>query len=374
MLNGDIIAAIERFAPRSFQESWDNTGLQVGSPFDECRGVMLCVDCTPEVVDEAIARGCTLIVSHHPLIFRGLKHLTGSTPVESAVMKAITAGVSIYSSHTALDSTPGGVSYEMARRLGVSPVRVLEAMSPRWVRLSVMVPQSKADELRLALFDAGCGEIACGENGRATGYDCCSFNIDGTGTFRPLEGSHPYVGAQDSMHFEPEVKISMLCSRNLLSRAQSVIREVHPYECPAVELIVLENTMPGIGLGIVGNLDEGLTAQQLIERVKQTFDSPVVRHTSIADPQQKLRRVAMCGGSGGEFIPKAIAAGAQAYICSDIRYHDFVDYQREILLIDIGHFESEELTKHIFYHVITQNFANFAVYKSSVEKNPIKYS
>ncbi len=371
---GDIIAAIEQFAPRDLQENWDNTGLQVGSRMAECSGVLLCVDCTPTVVDEAISRSCNLIVTHHPLIFKGLKSLTGSTQIEISVMKAIAAGISIYSSHTALDSTIGGVSYEMARRLGVKPVRVLDAIAPRWVRISVMVPEAKADELRLALFDAGCGEIALGERGQATGYDCCSYNVSGIGTFRPLAGSNPALGAQDELHYEAEVCISMLVSRRLLGRVREVISEVHPYESPVVEVVDIQNPMEAIGLGIIGNLEEELTYGELIERVKATFASPIVRHTVIANPDKPVRRIAMCGGSGGEFIPRAIAAGAEVYINSDTKYHDFVDYAGDIFIIDIGHFESEQVTKDIFYHVITQKFANFAVYKSTTEKNPINYT
>lgn len=389
---GEIISAIERYAPRDFQESWDNTGLQTGSPITECSGVLTCVDCTPEVVEEAISLGCNLIVAHHPLIFKGIKRLVGATPVEVSLIRAIESGISVYSSHTALDSTPGGVSYEMARRLGVTPVRALDPIAPRWVLMSVMVPVAKAEELRLALFDAGCGEIVCGPDGKATGYDCCSFNVDGIGTFRALDGSHPAVGEHLELHHEPETKISMLVSRRLLDRAREVIADVHPYESPAMEVIEMQNPIPAIGLGIVGNLAEPLTPMEFIERVKKTFGSPVVRHTAIADPDVKLRRVAMCGGSGGEFIPKAMGSGAQVYLSSDIRYHDFVDYRNDILIVDIGHFESEQVTKDIFYHIITQKIANFAdanglsgesprghcpqirVYKSSAEKNPINYT
>ena len=262
MLVRDIIAAIEDFAPCSLQESWDNTGLQLGSRDQLCTGVLLCVDCTPAVVAEAVERGCNLIVSHHPLIFKGLRSITGATSVEQAVIAALRHGISIYSSHTALDSTAHGVSYEIPRRMGIT-------------------------------------------------------------------GSRPLVPHDDNPH---------------------------------------------VGLGTIGMRDPQLTPRQLISRVKEVFGSPVVRHSAIADPHAGLTQVALCGGSGGEFIPRAIAAGAQAYINSDTRYHDFVDLGPKILIIDIGHFESEQLTKDIFYHVITQKFANFAVCKSTSEQNPIKYA
>jgi len=375
MLNAHIIQIIEGLAPRNYQESWDNTGWQVGSAADECRGVLLCVDCSPSVVAEAKERGCNLIISHHPLLFKGLKRLTGATPVEQTVIMATRAGISIYSSHTSLDNVPGGVSYTMARMLGLDVLRALAPMSPRWSKLSVMVPADYAEQVRMSLFDVGAGEIRCGAGNCSTlSYDCCSYNTEGYGTFRPLEGSRPFVGDVDTLRCEPETRISMVVDNSLINRAMDVIREVHPYESPAIEVSGLTNAMSEIGLGAVCACPEGLTAAEFIQRVKDVFGSPVVRHTAIHDPGLVMRRIALCGGAGGEFIGDALNAGAQVYLSSDIRYHDFQDYQDRILLVDIGHFESEQCTKQIFYDVITQKIANFAVYKSSVEKNPINYT
>jgi dinuclear metal center YbgI/SA1388 family protein len=365
VLIGEIIAEIERFAPSAYQESWDNTGLQVGSRAVECSGVLICVDVTPAIVDEAIARGCNLIVSHHPLIFKGLKRITGATPVETSVMNAIAAGVSIYSCHTSVDNTVGGVSYTMARMLGVEPRQVLAPIEPRWCKLSVMVPEASAESVRMAMFDAGAGTIG--------NYDCCSYNVSGTGTFRAKAGAHPFVGDIDELHQEAEVRIDVLVPTWLKSKVESAMLEVHPYEEPAYEFVNITNPSKKIGFGIVGTLSERLTARQLIDKVKATFGSPVVRCTRFDDNDTLISRVAMCGGAGGSFINDAVAAGAQAYINSDTRYHDFVDYQNKILIIDIGHFESEQCTKDIFYQIITQKFTNFAVYKSQLEINPINY-
>jgi dinuclear metal center YbgI/SA1388 family protein len=367
MLIGEIIAELESFAPPAYQESWDNTGLQVGSRAVECTGVLICVDVTPAVVDEAISRSCNLIVSHHPLMFKGLKRITGATPVEISVINAIAAGVSIYSCHTAVDNAPGGVSYTMARMLGVDVRRVLAPIEPRWCKLSVMVPQAEAESVRMAMFDAGAGTIG--------NYDCCSYNVSGTGTFRAKPGAHPFVGDIDELHHEPEVRIDVLVPNWLRSKVESAMLEVHPYEEPAYEFINIANTNSKVGSGIVGTLAERLTPRQLIEKVKATFGSPVVRctHFDADDTDMLISRVALCGGAGGSFINDAITAGAQAYINSDTRYHDFVDYQNKILIIDIGHFESEQCTKDIFYQIITQKFTNFAVYKSQLEINPINY-
>ncbi len=259
----DIISAIEQFAPLRLQESYDNSGLQVGEEDAECTGVLLCVDVTPTVIDEAVSRRCNLVVSHHPLLFKGLKRITGTTPVEVSVMKAIAAGISVYSCHTSVDNATNGVSWVMARKLGLANVRVLA----------------------------------------------------------------PQTG----------------------------------------------NLSADTGSGAIGEYPESLTVSELIARVKAEFSSPVVRCTEPPAMNMPVTKVAMCGGAGGFLIGDAIAEGAQVFITSDTRYHDFVDYAERIFIVDIGHFESEQCTKEIFYHVIKEKFPTFALYYSEIEKNPINY-
>lgn len=361
----EVTAAIEAVAPRGYQEDWDNSGLQVGNGGVECTGVMICVDVTPAVVEEAVQAGCNLIVSHHPLIFKPLKSLTGKNPVEVAVMNAIAAGVSVYSAHTSIDNAPGGVSYTMAERLGIRVMRTLAPRDNVMRRISVMVPINDAESVRMAMFDAGAGAFG--------GYDCCSFNVDGSGTYMPLEGSHPYAGTQGELHDEVETRIDVLAPYWLVDRVVEAMLGVHPYECPAWEVMQPVNKIDAIGLGAYGTLQKRLKPAALIELVKKTFGSKTVRCTKPVDDDMLISRVALCGGSGGSMIGDAIAAGAQAYITSDVRYHDFVDYKDRILIIDIGHFEAEECTKDIFYQIITQKFINFAVHKSSTDTNSINY-
>lgn len=358
-----VIDCIERLAPRSLQEDFDNTGLQTGTPDDECTGVLLCVDPTPGIVAEAAERGCNLIISHHPLFFKGIKRLTGTTLVERTAIAAISAGIAIYSCHTSVDNAAGGVSWEMARRLGVKVLSVLQPRKADMLKLSVMVPESHADEVRLALFDAGAGRMG--------NYDCCSYNTSGTGTFRALEGADPYVGELLTLHREPEVRIDTVMPSRLRDRVEQALIQAHPYEVPTYEFIGLDNMSATTGSGVIGTLDSPVTPQELIRRVKAAFGSPVARCTR--PPEGYISRVAMCGGSGSFLIPDAIAAGAQAMITSDTRYHDFVDYAARILLIDIGHYESENCTKEIFLRTITEFFPNFAVYNSATEQNPINY-
>jgi dinuclear metal center YbgI/SA1388 family protein len=361
----DIINQLESFAPSAYQEDWDNTGLQVGAADQECTGVLLCVDVTPDIVDEAHRRGANLIVSHHPLIFKGLKHLTGATQVERAVIGAITRAIAIYSCHTSVDNAPDGVSFAMARLLGLTPDRALSPRHGLFQKLVVMVPNDHAERVRQAMFDAGAGHI--GE------YSCCSYNVTGTGTFRAGDNAHPFVGEIGQIHHEPETSIQVIVPKWLSGRVVSAMLNAHPYEVPAYDIFDLKVDNPDIGLGVVAHYDTPITLTEFIARVKHSFHSPVVRTTHPLAPDTKISRVAMCGGAGGEFIHDAIRSGAQIYLSSDTRYHDFVDHSSRIMLVDIGHYESEQCTKDIFYHVITQKFPNFAVYKSELEKNPINY-
>jgi dinuclear metal center YbgI/SA1388 family protein len=363
MLIADIIETLESKAPLRLQEDYDNSGLQVGLAMQECTGVMLCVDVTLEIVAEAKRLGCNLIVSHHPLFFKGIKQLTGATPIQEIAMSAIVANIAIYSCHTALDNAYGGVSWTMAQKLGLADITVLSPRHGQLLKLAVMVPSAHAELVRLALFDAGAGHIG--------NYDCCSYSTDGIGSFRALDGANPFVGDILNQHHEPEVKIEVILPAAIQRRVESALREVHPYEEPAYDFIPLVNDSTREGSGAYGVLNTPITPQQLVELVKQQFGSPIVRCTRI--PDYKISRIALCGGAGAFLIPRAIASGAQAMITSDTRYHDFVDYANSLFIIDIGHYESEHCTKEIFYRVITEKFPNFAVYNSETEKNPINY-
>lgn len=357
MLNAAIISAIEDFAPALLQESWDNTGVQVGSLRAECTGVLLCVDITPAIVDEARDRGCNLIISHHPLIFKGLKRLTGNTPVEEAVMRAIAYGITVYSSHTAVDSTPGGVSYRMARMLGAHPVKVLSPLKGRRLHVRAIVTDDVC-RTALAVFGEHAGESSCYVSDISLNRAKTDHN-DPFGTTVDIPVSCKAI----------EADMRSDAAATLQSRLAEAIGE----GLKACVSEGVDDTDPAVGLGVYALLDEPMTARELVEHVKKTFGSPVARCTALPDDDVPMRRIALCGGSGGEFIATAIRAGAQAYITSDTRYHDFVDYQNEILIIDIGHFESESCTKGIFYNVIKEKFPNFACYNSEIEENPIKY-
>ena len=364
MLIADIISVLEDFAPLPLQEDFDNSGLQVGDKSAECSGVLLCVDVTPAIIDEAIEKGCNLVVSHHPLLFKGLKRITGATLVERTILKAISANIVIYSCHTSIDNAFNGVSWKMAELLGLTDVETLSRQKNKMLKLSVMVPTNHLEAVREALFGAGAGALG--------NYDSCSFSAKGEGTFRALDGANPYVGNMHELHYEQEVRLDVILPVWLKRRVEHALCGAHPYEEPAYEFIALENDSPYTGLGTVGQYETPISPCELIEKVKKAFNSPITR-CSAFDEKLMIKKVAMCSGSGSSFIRDAIATGAQVFITSDTRYHDFIDYANDILIVDIGHYESEQCTKDIFYHVITEKFPNFAVYYSDKEQNPINY-
>lgn len=360
----DIIGCIEAFAPRALQEPWDNCGLQTGRTDVECAGAMLCVDATPAVVAEAVAAGCNLIISHHPVIFKPFKSLTGRTLSERTIMAAVTAGVAIYSCHTALDNVEGGTSWVMAGMLGLTGVKPLTPGAGHTLNLTVFVPESHADAVAAAMWQAGAGHIG--------NYDSCSFSTSGTGTFRPLPGSNPAVGSHGEVHREPERRLEVIVPDWKLTQVERAMLAAHPYEVPAYESVPVAAGRPLAALGTVGNLPAPVTARELVDKVKLTFGSPVARCT-VHSAGKPVGRVALCGGSGSSMIGDAIAAGADAYITADTTYHTFLDRAADILIVDIGHWESENCTKLIFYHAVTKKFPNFAVRYSKVETNPIVY-
>lgn len=364
MLIGHIIHELEKAAPPALQEGYDNTGLILGNAQNECTGVLISVDVTEAVVEEAINEGCNLIIGHHPLIFSGLKRLTGSTPQQRTVLKAIRAGISVYACHTSLDSTRGGVSQRMASMLGLTEVEPLEPVSDQMVKLQTYVPTAHLEDVRHALFDAGAGHIG--------NYDSCSYTIAGQGTFRALTGADPYVGSINELHTEAEECLQMILPRWRKNAVESALRQVHPYEEPAYEFIAVDGSLPGCGLGAVGNLKQSVTVQEFAEMIKQTFGSPTVR-SNATDFSAPVRRVALCGGSGASLIKRAIGAHAQVMLTSDVKYHDFTDMAGVITIMDIGHHESENCSKTIIFDIISEKFPNFAVRYAQSDVNPIKY-
>lgn len=357
----EITAAIEEFAPLALQESYDNAGLQVGDASLAATGALLCVDVTEEVVDEAIQKGCNLIIAHHPLLFRPLKRITGSNYIERIVIKALRNDIAIYAAHTNLDAV--AVNHRWAQQLALTDVEVLQPTADMLYKLVTYAPCDNADSVRQALFDAGAGTIG--------NYDCCSYNTQGVGTFRAGENTHPYCGNKGEVHHEVESRIEVIMPRYLQSRVIRALLQAHPYEEPAYDLIPIANDYTQAGMGVVGNLPHKTDAIALLQQLKEELHCGSIRHNATAG--QQVQRVALCGGSGSSLINKALAAEADIFITGEIGYHPFFGYENKLILAEIGHYESEQHTKEIFCEVITKKFPTFATHYATVETNPIKY-
>lgn len=359
----DIVAAIEEIAPLSYQESYDNAGLIVGRYDWDLTGALICLDVVEEVVEEAIEKGLNLIISHHPIVFKGLKRFNGNNYVERTVMLAIQNNIAIYSAHTNLDSVKGGVSDKMCDVLGLINRKVLDPVSDDLKKLVTYVPSDKAEELRKSLFEAGAGQIG--------NYDSCSFNSIGEGTFKANESATPYVGRQGDLHYESETRIETIFPKYLQGKVLSALFRSHPYEEVAYDIYALDNKNPQVGLGMIGELETPMGSLEFLKKLKDLFHCGAIRHTLII--KGKIRKVALCGGSGSFLLRKAMASKADIYISGDFKYHEFFDAEGKIIIADIGHYESEQFTREIFYEIVTKKFPNFAVRISEINSNPINY-
>lgn len=363
MIVKSICELIEEVAPLALQESYDNAGLLVGDSQTEVTSILICIDITEEVISEAIRKKCNLIVSHHPLIFTGLKKITGQNEVQRCVAKAIKNDIAIYAAHTNLDNVLSGVSGKMAEKIGLKNIQILQPKQDVLLKLITYVPKLHSYGLRQALFDAGAGKIG--------NYDSCSFNSEGVGTFRANENAQPFVGNIDEFHSEPEIRIEVILPEYLKYRVLDALLKTHPYEEPAYDFVPLKNVWSQIGAGVLGELEEAVDELIFLNRIKSIFKTPTIRHTSLLD--KKIKRVALCGGSGSSFLLDAINAKADVYISGDFKYHEFFEAQKQILIADIGHFESEQFTKDIFFEIITKKMPTFAVQISDSKTNPINY-
>ncbi|WP_455591632.1 Nif3-like dinuclear metal center hexameric protein [Bacteroides sp.] len=359
----EIVSALERFAPLPLQDGFDNAGLQIGLTDAEATGALLCLDVTEAVLDEAIVSGCNLVISHHPLIFKGYKSITGKDYVERCILKAIKNDIVIYSAHTNLDNAPEGVNYKIAEKIGLSNLRILDEKANALVKLVTFVPTAQAETVREALFAAGCGCIG--------NYDSCSYNLEGEGTFRAKEGSNPFCGTIGELHREGEVRIETILPEYKKAEAVKALLTAHPYEEPAYDIYPLQNTWAQAGAGVIGELKEPESELEFLKRIKKTFEVGCLKHNKLSG--RLIQKVALCGGAGAFLIPQAIRNRADVFITGEIKYHDYFGRDTDILLAEIGHYESEQYTKEIFYSIIRDLFPNFAVQFSKVNTNPIKY-
>jgi len=358
-----IIQILEEWAPLQYAEDFDNVGLLVGNPNDKVSGILVTHDCLEEVVEEAIDRDCNLIVCFHPILFKGLQKFTGNSHVVRAVRKAIKNDVAIYAIHTALDNQVHGVSFGLSQALGLTNTSILLPKLNTVKKLNFYVPQAQADQVRNALFTAGAGNLG--------NYDECSFSSNGKGSFRPSQNSTPYVGKKGKRHIENELQIQMVFQKHLESQIIETLNLSHPYEEVAYEINSLKNPNQNIGMGIIGHLPKSMKPSSFLSFVKKTLGTPTLRHSHLGT--NSIERVALIGGSGSFAIQDAKRKNADAYITADLKYHDFYEGNQGFLLVDAGHYETEQHTKKLILNHLTEKLPNFAILLSEVDTNPIKY-
>ena len=341
----DIIAEIERMAPLAFQEDFDNSGLQTGNMNTPIRGILITLDVSEEVVDEALESNANLIVAHHPVTLKGFKSLTGKTQPERVLMKAIKNDVAIYAAHTSIDSVAEGVSGRLAAKLGLQEIKVLDPRQGLLEKLVTFVPTDHAEKVREAIFSAGAGVIG--------NYDSCSYNLSGHGSFRAGENTNPFVGEQGEIHYEQEVRVETILPVHSRSKVLQALFAAHPYEEVAYDVYPLKNAWPQTGFGAIGQLPESMEEKDLLSHIKEVTGSECIRHTRLLE--KPVKTVAVCGGSGSFLLPKAIASGADMFVSADFKYHQFDEADKKIVIADIGHFESEQFTKEVFLSYLQKN-------------------
>ncbi len=359
----DIIEELETIAPNSFQEEYDNSGLLTGQLNTLVTNALICLDCTEEIIDEAINKKCNLVIAHHPIIFRGLKRLNGNNYVERTLIKAIKNDIAIYAIHTNLDNVlVNGVNSKIAEKLGLQNVKILDSKTEMLAKLITFVPTNMAEVLRKSLFEAGAGNIG--------NYDSCSFNTEGTGTFRGNKNSKPFVGKIDELHCENETRIEMIFPVHIKDKIISALLASHPYEEVAYDIILLENNWPKVGAGIVGDLNTEMSTKDFLKLLKDKMNLTGIRYTSF---NKSVKKIAICGGSGSFLLKKAIGSEADVFITSDFKYHEFFDAEKKIMICDIGHYESEQFTPELIFEIIRKKFPNFAPILTGTNTNPVNY-
>jgi dinuclear metal center YbgI/SA1388 family protein len=359
----DISDFLESIAPLAYQESYDNSGLIVGDKNATVRKVLITLDCTEAVVDEAIKEKCQLIVAHHPIVFSGLKKLNGKNYVERTVMKAIKHDIGIYAIHTNYDNVFNGVNAMICEKLGIIDCKILAPKKGLLKKLYTFIPLKDYDRVRQAIFDAGAGYIG--------NYSEASFNTTGTGTFKGNEKTNPTIGKKGKREQVEEGKLEVIFPANIESRVVAALKTAHPYEEVAYDIVSLDNALQDVGSGMIGRLKKPMDELAFLKKVKKELKAGIVKHTPLLS--KTVETVAVCGGSGRFLLPDAMASKADVYITSDIKYHEFFDAEGHILLADVGHYESEQYTRDLLFRHLSEKFPTFAFLLSKVNTNPVNY-
>jgi len=359
----EITDYLEDNFPLSLQESYDNSGLLVGNKSMELKSALICLDSTEEVVDEAIRKGANLIISHHPIIFSGIKSLTGETYIERIVIRCIQNNIALYAIHTNLDNHKQGVNAEIAKRIGLTQCRILRPKKGVLCKLVVYLPKEALEPLDKALFEKGAGRIG--------NYSECHFRTEGIGTFMPNEMAKPLIGKADKRSAISEYRVEYLVSYSKLQAVLAALETSHPYEEIPYEILPIDNENQDEGAGMIGELDNAMSEKDFLQELKTIFNCGIIRHTQLLN--KSVKRIALCGGSGSFLLKDALNAKVDVFITGDFKYHEFFDAENKLLIVDIGHFESEQFTTNLLAEKLKEKFTNFAIHLTEINTNPINY-
>lgn len=359
----DILECLEEIAPLSYQESYDNAGLLTGNSTEKVEGILISLDMTEAIVDEAIERKCNLIIAHHPIIFKGLKKLTGSNYVERTIIKAIKNNIALYAIHTNLDSISTGVNKKICDKLELINTNILAPKEHTFKKLVTFIPQPETEKVMQALFAAGAGKVG--------NYKECSFQSSGNGTFYPLDQAQPNIGQIGQRENVLENRVEVIFEAPLQNKIVSALLKNHPYEEPAYDVLQLENRNKLVGSGMIGELKAPMDELEYLHLIKKQLNLKVLKHTTLTN--KPIKKVAVCGGSGSFLIKNAIAAKADIFITGDVKYHEFFDAENKIIIADVGHYESEVFTKDLIYEKIIDNFSNIAIQLAQSITNPVSF-
>lgn len=359
----DIVRILEDFAPPAWQENYDNSGLIVGDLNTDVSGILICLDSIEAVIDEAIAEKCNLVIAHHPIVFSGLKKITGKNYIERTLLKAIRNNIAIYAIHTNLDNVHHGVNHQLSTVMGLKDFKILSAKNSLLKKLVTYCPVAQAEQVRNALFAAGAGNIG--------NYSECSFYSEGTGTFKPGDNTHPFVGKIGERQHEREERMEMIFFAHYQSKILNALLKAHPYEEVAYDIYSLDNSLSSAGSGMIGMLETAMEEKEFLLKVKTVLKCSTLRHTHFTG--KKIQKVALCGGAGFFLLNEAKASGADAFITADVKYHQFFDADGQILLVDAGHYETEQFTMQLLKDLLIKKFPTFAIRLTKVDTNPVKY-
>lgn len=360
----DIAGFMEEFAPTFLAEDWDNVGLLVGSRSQEVRRVLVCLEVSAKVVEEAVSKKIDLILSHHPMIFKGLKRIVADDFSGGLLYKLIRNNIGVYSAHTNLDVTDHGINEHLADIMGLKNAKNLNPyQSEDLYKVVVFVPERDVDRVREAMCSAGAGWLG--------NYSDCTFMTKGTGTFKPLEGTHPYIGTQGTLEKVDEYRLETVVPKSRMGCVISAMLKAHPYEEVAYDTYLLKLKGKEYGLGKYGSLEVPMSFDAFVRHVKNKLNISTVR--LIGQPPKEVQTAAVFCGAFDDNFSAVVRNRIDVLIAGDVKHHTAFDMAAAgICVIDAGHFATERIMVPHLTEILSKKFPELEVIASEVEEDPIK--